>query len=696
MPETSQWSRLLVLPLLLGLAACGGDDDDDDDDDGGETPALNVLPDFVVQESITASYLDGTDDDLLTAGLGLEGIQSTTPPGYADPLAPTVSELRRNAIYANYRALQDTTSDGGFGRLFGPGDTPVSGWEYLAYSDADDVPGTENIAMMVQVPDSFDPEAPCVVTAASSGSRGVYGAIGTAGEWGLTRGCAVVYTDKGTGTGFHDLMDDTGFNLQGEVIGADQSDVHFAADLSDADRQDFNTAHPQRFAVKHAHSGLNAWSLWGQSVLQSVEFGLWVLNELYADTDDQGHPLQHFDADNTVVIASSVSNGGGAAIQAAELDEDNLIDGVAVSEPNVQPLPGGAFAIIQGEDGTLLGPDTHSRSLVDYTTLINLYQPCASRAADNLDAPFNVLPAAIGEARCAALQAAGLLSADTLEAQAVEAQAVINDYGINVEQNSIQPSYDAFQVPTAVAVLYTIQHGAYGVEDNLCGLSYGATDATTGAVIPLPAAQQVLLFATSNGVPPTGGVNLINNDAPNGPVDHRFALSTSGLPDRSLDAMRCIREEALGERVADGVAETRVSGDLQGKPTLIVSPRNDAILPINHVSRPYYALSLLNQGTDAPIRYYEVKNAQHLDAFAAFPGFNETTVPVHYYFIEALDLMLDHLRNATPLPPSQVLQTVPRGEDLEPLEAGVHLPPIAEDPAENQIEFLNGVLRVPD
>ena len=35
--------------------------------------------------------------------------------------------------------------------------------------------------------------------ATSSGSRGVYGAIST-GEWGLKKGCAVAYTDKGAGT----------------------------------------------------------------------------------------------------------------------------------------------------------------------------------------------------------------------------------------------------------------------------------------------------------------------------------------------------------------------------------------------------------------------------------------------------------------------------------------------------------------
>ena len=51
------------------------------------------------------------------------------------------------------------------------------------------------------------------MTATSSGSRGVYGAIGTAGEWGLKHGCAVAYADKGTGNGVHDLATNT-VNLQ--------------------------------------------------------------------------------------------------------------------------------------------------------------------------------------------------------------------------------------------------------------------------------------------------------------------------------------------------------------------------------------------------------------------------------------------------------------------------------------------------
>ncbi len=87
------------------------------------------------------------------------------------------------------------------------GEGKIAGEECLAY--ADDGTGRRNVTMMVQIPASFDARHACIVAGPSSGSRGVYGAIGTTGEWGLKRGCAVAYTDKGTGNGAHDLQNDT-------------------------------------------------------------------------------------------------------------------------------------------------------------------------------------------------------------------------------------------------------------------------------------------------------------------------------------------------------------------------------------------------------------------------------------------------------------------------------------------------------
>jgi hydroxybutyrate-dimer hydrolase len=74
--------------------------------------------------------LDGVTDDLLTAGLGLEGLRAAAPPGFADPRRPTPVELRRRSVYVAWRGLVDLAPDGGAGRLFGPrADERIAGVE---------------------------------------------------------------------------------------------------------------------------------------------------------------------------------------------------------------------------------------------------------------------------------------------------------------------------------------------------------------------------------------------------------------------------------------------------------------------------------------------------------------------------------------------------------------------------------------
>jgi hydroxybutyrate-dimer hydrolase len=222
---------------------------------------------------------------------------------------PTTAELRRLAIYSNYRALVDPTPGGGFGTLYGPNVTvdgtptdsegKIPGTEVLAF--AKDSTGESNVTVMVQVPDSFDPSNACIVTAPSSGSRGIYGAIATAGEWGLKHGCAVAYTDKGTGTGAHDLQNNTVNLIQGQRADAATAggDSNFTADLlSNASPKAaadalaaFNAAEPNRFAFKHAHSQRNPEKAWGEHVLQSIQFAFYVVNQLKGS--GAGHQTEH-------------------------------------------------------------------------------------------------------------------------------------------------------------------------------------------------------------------------------------------------------------------------------------------------------------------------------------------------------------------------------------------------------------------
>lgn len=342
--------------LLAGcgvLSACGGSND------GNNVPG-NTKPAFAGK--VTINRYDGISDDLLTAGLGASGLASATAPAIANPTAPTAAELRRLAIYANYRALVDTAAKGGYGTLYGPnvdasgnvtqGSGMIPGTEYVTYSD--DGTGQQNVVLLVQIPDSFDVNNPCIITATSSGSRGIYGAIST-GEWGLKRKCAVAYTDKGTGAGPHDLATDTVALQDGTrtTRSAAGSNAHFAAPLTSSQLAAFNSATPNRLAFKHAHSQRNPEKDWGLFTLQAVQFAFWAINDKIAGTSGalvgSALPVR---PDNTIVIASSISNGGGAAIAAAEQDTGGWIDGVAVGEPGLNLPPNTGVQVVRG--GTTL------------------------------------------------------------------------------------------------------------------------------------------------------------------------------------------------------------------------------------------------------------------------------------------------------------------------------------------------------
>lgn len=671
----------------------------------------NTKPDFIVGTVAMAHY-DGTSDDLLTAGLGKTGLQGAAP-SIADPAHPTSIELRRLAIYSNYRALVDVNSNGGYGTLYGPnvnaagvatsGEGKIAGTEYLAF--ADDGSGRENVTMMAQIPSSFDPSAACMVTATSSGSRGVYGAIGTAGEWGLKHGCVVAYTDKGSGIGVHDLATNTVNTItgvRGDAAAAGRVS-NFTASVSASELSAFNATHANRIAVKHAHSQQNPEKNWGRDTLRAIKFAFYVLNLERGAVSSDGVRLVTFKPDNTIVIASSVSNGAGAALQAAEEDTEGLIRGIAVSEPSIQLSPNDDLSVRRGST-TRKGT---GRPLYDYFTIANLYQACAALAADAVGAPGGgLLAAATASHRCASLKAKGLLAASDTAAEAAEALELLHAAGWQPESDVLHASLYALATP-AIAMTYSNTYGRFGVTENLCGLSFAAADAANRPA-PVSAADLAQVFGVANGIPPGAGITIINDRSPGGPL--RDAASTSpstGIADYDIDAAICQRNlwtgiDANAARVKNGVTEVLRTANLHGKPAIIVHGRSDALIPVSFTSRPYFGLNKIVEGAASKLSYIEVTHAQHFDTFidnAALPGYDTRFVPLHYYFIQALDRMYAYLRQAAPLPPAQVVRTVPRGgaPGKAPALTTANVPPISQTPAAaDQIIFSNGTLTIPD
>lgn len=703
-------SVLAVAMAMAGLTACSSND----------SVEPNDKPSYL--GTVSKSEYDGVGNDLLTAGLGKSGLQSAVPPAFAIPALPTGAELRRAAIYNKYRGIVDTTAAGGFGTLYGPnvtaageittGEGKVAGGEYVTFSD--DGSGRQNVTMLVQVPNSFDPKNPCIVSATSSGSSGVFGAIST-GEWGLKKGCAVAYTDKGTGTAPHDVMNDTVPLIDGtraKAVDAGSS-AQFRANLSSAEAAIFNSATPNRFAFKHAHSEQNAEKDWGKFTLQAIEFAFYVINERHGEVLADGRRVKTFKPDNTLVIASSVSNGGGAALAAAEQDSAGLIDGVAVAEPAIE-MPRNAGVVVKR--GTTV-QTTVAKPLVDFTTYAHVYSACAALAPEVAGTPFQsvyALPVVYGFVaanRCASLKAKGLLSAATTATQASEALQKLRDYGWEAEAASQIATMAGFEVAPAVSVTFVNALSRSSVKDNLCGYSFAATAAAPSAPTPaaLDAVSLAQMYVNGNGVPPSANVQLINNSSVGGAMRDVASISPStSLLDMNVDGALCLRNlvtgtDAAALRLQSGLDETRFKGNLHGKPTVIVHGRSDPLLPVNHTSRPYLALNNVVEGATSKLSYIEVTNAQHFDAFiglpTVLPGYDSRFVPLHVYLNRALDAVYDNLKKGSPLPPSQLVRTTPRGgvAGAAPAIAAANVPaPLNTPLASDRITVIGNTVTVPD
>jgi len=617
-------------------------------------------------EAIDPNYYDGVSDGLL-GGLGLSGIQGAAP-GYLDAENPTKAELRKNAIHANYTALV-AQGDGLFGVEYGPSDdTQYAGYEYLAYVGE----GLNRAIVMVQIPNSFNVEEPCIVAGPASGSRGVYGAIGTAGAWGLEKGCAVAYTDMNKGTGAVDLSQGKGYGINLEALDLDTTqELTFRVPTQEnitapsaeyagvelpnkAEVTAYIAANPNRYAFKHAHSQKNTEKDWGKHTLQSIDYAFTRLNKQF--------PQNEFTPENTMVIAASVSNGGSGVLRAAELDTLGLIDAVVAGEPNVMPVTAATDFSIKVGDRSITN---HSKTSYEYFTTAELYAACAT------DDPANAgtaLPNLRGDVtpRCDALVQAGLLDAGTEAEVGAQASAKLVAAGFTPESLIIASGYGSIDIYQSLVTTYANQYTRSSLVDSLCDVSMGVVDAD-GA--PAENTAYATLATTSNGIPRTANLVLIkDNDNTGAPIKQHSGTSANGTQDYNLEGALCYwdlfdnAENPLHARLMNGISEVKASGDLQGKPTIIIHGRSDALIVANHSSRPYLGLNKQVEGENSNLKYYEVTNAQHLDtlnqSYIAWGGVGMSFVPIDYYFKQAADLMFDHLKNGTALPASQVVKAL--------------------------------------
>lgn len=554
-------------------------------------------------------------DDLLSDGLGIEGLRTLAPPAFSDAAHPTASELRRRALWSNWRGIADLAPGGGYGELYGSL-AAVPGREFHAFMRLPEARQPHRV--MLQLPDAFDPDKRCLLVTASSGSRGIYGAIALAGAWGLPRGCAVVYTDKGAGTDWIEPGQAPSHALDGTLSVAANAAASHAAFVVPAP----STTSP-RVAWKHAHSQDNPEADWGRHVQHAAEFGLHAL--ALARPDEAP-----FTFENTRVIAAGLSNAGGAVLRATELEGDWL-DGVVAIAPNVWPGEGG-------------------RALYDCATEAALYMSCAllHPRFDTvaMARPAGAKPPAALQ-RCASLRAAGLLGGDTVQAQAQDALDRLHASGWSdaaIEAGALSVAFDLWR---AYSAGYASAYSRSVADAMPCGYAYALLDAQ-GNPRAATIEERAAWWSDASGIPPGAGVGLIDTLA-------------SG-DDASLPGLRCLRalwdgDDAASQALRASVDATRAALPRPGLPVIVVHGADDGLVP-EAFSGGAYARWANQQGRD--VRYWRVSNAQHFDAFLGLPALASRYVPLLPYAYRALDAMWAHIADDVPLPASADIAATPR------------------------------------
>ena len=102
----------------------------------------------------------------------------------------------------------------------------------------------------------------------------------------------------------------------------------------------------------------------------------------------------------------------------------------------------------------------------------------------------------------------------------------------------------------------------------------------------------------------------------------------------------------------------------------VIHGADDGLIPMAFTSAPYVAKA---RAAGRDVRFWQVRHAQHFDAFLGLPDYGARYLPMLPYVYRALDRTLAALEQGAPMPGDAVIQTVPRaGKPLT--EAHLALP----------------------
>lgn len=553
------------------------------------------------------------DDDLLTAGLGLEGLRSSQKPTFADSANPTPKEIRRRAIHASWQASAELHPAGGLGQIYGEVN-PVSGREYHAFAH---LPGLRcSHRVMLQLPDHFNPKKRCLVVSASPGSRGIYGAIALAGAWGLPRGLAVAYTDKGAGSGYFDATNGSGVRLDGTRGSMEEGPLEFVPPHYSQD---------SGIGIKFTHSGDHPESHWGDYVLETIVFALAMLERAYPNEAP-------FTPENTRIIGVGFSNGGAAILHATGRDTEDWFNGVVAVSPNIQA--------------------PSSRAFFDYTSEIALYMNSAISAA-----PLHEL----AEARYGhevpsdthwgdALHLAGFLREDDPQRQSNEAleRLLASGWSTPALQTALLTS--DVEIWRSAGTAYAGSYLRRPIGKTPCNAGYEALIANAdGHLSPANDAVRATWWADATGLPPNLGVVPSSRNQP------------------LVDIVLCLRRLWTGDNESTPSLQKAVQENMatlphnKQLPLWIVHGEDDGLIPLGFSSEGYVEW-LRSQGYQP--EFWRVPHVQHFDTALNWPALAARYLPMLPYAYAAMDALWQYLEEGVTLeeqkPKTRSLPSHPR------------------------------------
>ena len=457
-------------------------------------------------------------DDLLTAASASTACARWRRRRSPIPRIRPPTELRRRAIWSNWRGIADLAPGGGYGSAV----RQHAGGARARVLRVRDGAGANAAASRAGAGARCASIAASAAwwSTASSGSRGIYGAIAVAGAWGLPKGCAVAYTDKGAGTDYS-----TSMPVGPTALGRGER-LAFVPDAS--------------------RSG----------VLQARAFAGQPGGRL-------GPPREAGGGIRAAGARRGVPDAGAVHLRQHARDRGRHL------QRRRRGAARGGTAKATGwtpwSPASRTSTSKAAAPLYDYTTEAALLMPCALLRLVARSLPQSPMRRQVARVGGIALRIAArrraCCRATMRRRRRRRAHDKLHANGWTdaaMRAGALSVDFDLWR---AVAVTYASAYGRYGVGEHPCGYGFSAqnTDFTPRAAT---AGRTAAWWSDASGIPPGAGVG-----------HHRSRKLAA--PDSALPGVQCLRalwdgQGADAERVRAGVAAVRAQAPRKGLPVLVV------------------------------------------------------------------------------------------------------------------------------